>query len=372
MKILLKAAIAALNLIFACLKLLPVQNKIVYLSRQADEKSEDMQLLEEAVGELTGGRTRQVFLCKTLSGNLLHKAGYCLHIFRQMYHLATARVAVLDSYCIAVSVLRQRRSLAVIQMWHALGALKKFGYSIVDKKEGSSSRLAAAMKMHQNYTCILASSKASAPHFAEAFGYPAEAVRVMSLPRVDRLTDQSYISSTREKIYQFYPQARGKSLVVYAPTFRRGRDISRQIEELAAQFGDEYFFVLKKHPLMKAEKLTCFSDEHFTTIEMLTAADHVICDYSAVIFEAAVMRKPLYFYTFDYDQYRAGRDFYIDYMAEMPGPISADAAKLADAVKQGLADPARVDAFARRYVENQKHCSRRLAEMIASNLKRKG
>ena len=124
--------------------------------------------------------------------------------------------------------------------------------------------------------------------------------------------------------------------------------------------------------VMKTEKLTCFSDDHFTTIEMLTAADHVICDYSAVIFEAAVMRKPLYFYTFDYDQYRAGRDFYIDYMAEMPGPISADAAKLADAVKQGLADPARVDAFARRYVENQEHCSRRLAEMIASNLKRKG
>ena len=32
----------------------------------------------------------------------------------------------------------------------------------------------------------------------------------------------------------------------------------------------------------------------FTTLEMLFAADYVICDYSAVIFEAAVIGKPLF------------------------------------------------------------------------------
>ena len=58
-------------------------------------------------------------------------------MLRQMYHAATSEIVVLDTYCIIISLLKQRKSLKVIQMWHALGAMKKFGYSILDKGEGT-------------------------------------------------------------------------------------------------------------------------------------------------------------------------------------------------------------------------------------------
>ena len=58
-------------------------------------------------------------------------------MFKQMYHLATSRVVVLDSYCIVASVLKKKKGTTIIQMWHALGSFKKFGKSIIGKDESS-------------------------------------------------------------------------------------------------------------------------------------------------------------------------------------------------------------------------------------------
>ena len=102
-----------------------------------------------------------------------------------MYHIATSEMVVLDTYCIAVSVLHQRKSLVVIQMWHALGAMKKFGYSILDKGEGTKRSLAEAMQMHKNYTYIFSSSEFCCRFFAEAFNASIDQMVVMPLPRLD-------------------------------------------------------------------------------------------------------------------------------------------------------------------------------------------
>ena len=49
MKPVLKFITAVLNIIFSCFKLLPVKNKITFISRQSDSKSEDMIMLEDAL-----------------------------------------------------------------------------------------------------------------------------------------------------------------------------------------------------------------------------------------------------------------------------------------------------------------------------------
>lgn len=367
MKLILNFIIILLNLIFAVMKLLPVQNKVVFISRQDDCKSDDMKLLEKAISQCQNKPVKQVFLCKKFDGGVCKKALYCFHALRQMYHLATSKVVVLDSYCIAVSVLRQRHSTVIIQMWHALGALKKFGFSIIDEEEGRSSKIADIMKMHRNYSYILASSEPCVPFFADAFDYKEESIKIMSLPRVDKLTDKALKKSTIEQIYERYPEFHEKKLVVYAPTFRKGKDISKEIDDLASQFDkDKYVFILKRHPLMKKEEVMCLEDRDFPTIDMLIAADYVICDYSAVVFEAAILKKPLFFYDFDYDRYSSGRDFYINYLEEMPGVIFSDAKQIASAVKEDNYDLKKVEAFSRKYVEEQDECSRKLADFILS------
>ena len=41
-----------------------------------------------------------------------------------MYHLATSRACIVDTYIIPVSILKHRDELIIIQIWHALGAIK--------------------------------------------------------------------------------------------------------------------------------------------------------------------------------------------------------------------------------------------------------
>ncbi len=155
-----------------------------------------------------------------LGEGILSRLGYCFHILKQMHHIATSKVVVLDSYCIGVSALKQRKSLTVIQMWHALGSLKKFGFSIVGEGEGRDRELADAFSMHRNYTYILTSSHQCIHNFAEAFGYDEDHVVVMSLPRVDKLTGWDFKEGCLRRIYEAYPEFRKKKVVVYAPTQR--------------------------------------------------------------------------------------------------------------------------------------------------------
>lgn len=371
MRFILKLLIAVLNLIFAVMKLFPVQDKVTFISRQSNNKSDDMKLLEAELKRQAPDITL-IFLCRKLEGNMLHKIIYCFHVLRQMYHIATSKVVILDSYCAAVSVLKQRESLTVIQMWHALGALKRFGFSIVGEGEGRSIAVADCMSMHKNYTYVLTSSEKCLPYFAEAFGYEKESIRVMSLPRVDYLTDDEFSKKTINRIYAEYPMLKDKKVIVYAPTFRKGKDISKEIDALASEFDrNTYEFVVKKHPLMEVNCSQCLVDEKFSTMEMMMAADFVICDYSAVIFEAAILKKPLFFYTFDYEEYGVARNFYIDYMTEMPGFISGNPSKIAEAIKLGKWDCERVENFSRRYVTKQRDCTETLAEMIVNECLRK-
>lgn len=367
MKLLFKIPIGFLNLIYLLFKLLPVRDKITFISRQADQPTEDIELLGSEL-EKESPDTQVVYLCKTIKSGAGPMVAYCFHILRQMYHIATSKAVILDSYCMGVSLLKQRSSLKVIQMWHALGSLKKFGYSILDEAEGRSTGTAKAMKMHKNYSYILTSSKECAPYFCEAFGYDISYVRVMSLPRVDKIKDEQNRERIKERIYEEYPQFRDRRVVVYAPTFRKDKDISMHIDSLAKAFDTSvYAFVLKKHPLMKVE-CECLVDDKFSTLEMIFAADYIICDYSAVVFEAALAEKPLFFYTFDYKEYGVDRDFYIDYMAEMPGIITPHASEIAAAVAEGDFDMKRVQDFAEKYVSDQHDCTKKLAEFVLKEI----
>ena len=141
------------------MKVLPVKDKIVFISRQYNCESADFRLLREAL-QNNKPEVTCVVLTKMIGSGLKAKICYSLHILRQMYHLSTARIAILDTYCIPACILKHRKTLTIIQMWHASGALKKFGYSVIGKKEGSDQKIALLMVMHKNYTYVSVSSMA--------------------------------------------------------------------------------------------------------------------------------------------------------------------------------------------------------------------
>ena len=361
-----------LNLIYAVFKLLPVRDKVTLISRQSDFPSEDFLMLKAEI-EKQSPKTEVKILSKKLRKSPGALISYIGHIFVQMYHIATSKTVVLDSYCIAVSVLKQRRSLRVVQIWHAMGALKRFGLSILGEEEGSDPKLAKAMRMHRNYTYVLASGKACVKPFAEAFGCLEKTVVIGSLPRVDRLMSEEIKQRTIDKIFDIYQELRqakdcDKKIIVYAPTFRKHKDISTEIEDLINKISsEERIIVIKKHPLMKLcieDRPGVIIDDTFSTEEMLYIADYVIADYSAIVFEAALLNKPMCFYAFDLDEYMASRSFYLDYEKDMPGAICKDVDEVEAVLKDFCFDLEAVRNFAHNYVEKTEGVTKELANLV--------
>ena len=204
MILLVKVGIFILNIMYSFLKLFPVKNKIVYISRQSNSIPIDFIMIKTTMEEKLPGY-KNIILARTIETGVCAKILYGCHMLRQIYHLATSKIVILDSYCIAVSVLEHRNSLLIIQIWHALGALKKFGYSILDKKEGTSSRIADLMKMHKNYSYVLASGEYCRVYFAEAFHQPIDKIKVFPLPRLDLLLDKLYQEQKKKEILLKYP-----------------------------------------------------------------------------------------------------------------------------------------------------------------------
>lgn len=360
-----------LNLIYYFLKLLPSKKKITFISRQSNEPTMEFQMIKEEIKSRKDG-TEVVMLCKTLDGgvnsSLRNKLFYGLHMFVQMYHIATSKVVILDSYCIVASLLKHKKELKIVQMWHSIGSMKLFGYTALGKAEGSSYKLAHAMKMHANYDYVFAAGEAYKEHLANGFNCDIEKVIVMPLPRVDVLKSKVYELTVKNKIYDMHPELNdGKEIIVYCPTFRKDeKDFARAVKQLCeAVDSNKYHLVVKMHPLTKVELPdTIVQAKAFSSFDMLFVADYVISDYSCIVYEAAIRMIPIYFYNFDMDLYIDGRGFAIDYENELPGIISKDAGLIIKAIQDGKYNMEELKSFSERYVNPVENATKDIVDFV--------
>lgn len=370
MVLIIKVGRIVLNLIYGFMKLLPVQEKVALISRQSNKPSIEFQMICSEI-DRRGKNVKTVLLCKTLDGgvdsSLFNKMVYALHMMKQMYHLATSKVVILDSYCILASVLCHKKELKIIQIWHSMGTMKKFGYTALDTQEGSSSKLAYAMKMHQNYDYVFASSDAYKEHLASGFNCDINKIITMPLPRLDLLQSEEYADTMKRKIYEKYPMLKEKPVILYCPTFRKDEtEFEKAVYELSNSIDyDKYSLVVKLHPLSKIKlQEQIIKAEGFSSSDMFFVADYVISDYSCIVYEAAVLNIPLYFYNFDMDFYTYGRGLAIDYENELPGVISRKADRIVKAIENEIYDLDELKRFAEKYVRPTKHATKDIVDFV--------
>ena len=366
---------SVMNCIYKILKLFKTKNKVTFISRQSNKIGIDFKLLVEEIKK-ESPETKIVVLNKELNKNIISKIIYFFHMFVQMYHIATSKVIILDGYCIMISILKHKKELKVVQIWHALGSLKKFGYSTIGKKDGRDSKIAELMEMHKNYDYVLTSSKESRPFFREAFNIQNEKMLVMSLPRVDYLQSDKYKEIITNKFYEIYCECdTKKENILYCPTHRKKENIdSVKIEELVKSIDlDKYNFVVKLHD--GQEYVYTYNKNYkeqtdFTGMDLLHIADYIITDYSAIVYEASILEKPIYFYTYDYDKYMDDRGWYIDYNKEMPGPIVSDFDNIVKMIESKKFDKQKIIEFRNKYIEDlSKKSTNKLTKFILELIK---
>lgn len=369
MKIILRVGTVVLRGLYFFYKLFPTKNRIMFVSRQDDVPSPDCQLLSKAILEKEQ-KIEIIQEFRRIPDSFIGKIKYIGYMLgRQMYLFATSKVIILDGYCILASVLKHKKELKIVQMWHAMGALKKFGFAAIGTEEGKDPEVSKILCMHRNYDYVICSCKECVGHYEEAFGVPRDKIITMTLPRVDLLTDLRLKELVQARVYQAFPDLKKKKNILYVPTFRMHEEMGEKIKELIERVDfTRYNLIVKLHPLTK-EKVDmnkCLECEGFTALELLDVADYVISDYSAFIFEVAAAEKPLFLYTYDLETYMEQRGFFIDYNEEMPVPRYRDAETMIKALERNDCDMDRIRNFADKYVENRYGCSQKLAEFICA------
>lgn len=253
--------------------------------------------------------------------------------FKFPYLLGKADYIFVDDYHPLLYNVKFRKNQEIIQLWHAVGSFKTVGYSRTGKKDGpffNSSN-------HRSYTKVYVSSEKDIPYYGEAFGVLEKNIIPTGIPRTDMFFDNKYKNITIKKMIKEFPKIANKKVVLFAPTFRGSGHHTAyypyeklDLESLAKYcYETKSIILFKMHPFVKNKvdipnkyKEYFIDISHFREInEFLLVTDILISDYSSLVYEFAISKKPMLFYAFDLDDYASNRGFYEPYKHFVPGKI---------------------------------------------------
>jgi CDP-glycerol glycerophosphotransferase (TagB/SpsB family) len=292
---------------------------------------------------------------------LMGRVRALLFAVRAGYQLASARVFVVDDYFFPLYVVRPRPGTIRLQVWHAAGAFKRFGLSVLDRGFGADEDYARRVRIHTNYSLALVSAMAVAPHYAEAFGQPLELFTSrFGIPRTDLFFDERRQAAALDRIRARYGLPDGRRVILYAPTFRgtavgeaRDDDLL-DVGVMHRVLGDGTAVLLRLHPFvarrvsippdLRSFAIDASSDPDIN--ELMLVSDLLVTDYSSAIYEFALLGRPILFLAPDDAAYRDERGFYLDFPADLPGPVHTTTLSLAEAIATGTFDLGRVRRFA--------------------------
>ena len=269
--------------------------------------------------------------------------------------LATSKYIMVDDFEPMVYVLDLRAGQELIQVWHAMGAFKKFGYARETAEKNSLT--------HKNYTKAICSSPEIVSLYAESFGISEDKVIPVGTPRTDLFFNEDYVRWAKERIYKKAPELKDKKVMLFAPTFR-GNNVNDgyypndfiDLEKLKNELGQDWAIIVKLHPFVKNDfKIPEVSGVYDMSGEreindILFVTDVLVTDYSSVIFENAVIGNAAVMFAPDLEDYTKSRGFYFDYEDYCSGEIVKDKNALAAAVKAATGECEKMIDFKKRFV----------------------
>ncbi len=318
---------------------------ILFADAHHASRPQNMTLLYEELVK-RGARVEEMYLDyqKAPAGQVF------LHMVRFMKRYPRASAVVICDNFLPAAACRKKKETRLIQLWHACGALKRFGYDTADD-------IPKNYRGHvfRGTDLVTVSSEACRAPFASAMKLPIANVKALGVSRTDRYFDPEYRSRCLEKLKRLHPEAEGKKIVLWAPTFRgnpgKAEVISLDLSKLSAALGEEYLVLASLHPHMKesGENLPLC---RLSTEEMLPLTDLLIADYSSLIYEYVLVGKALVLYVPDFDNYAAKRGFYMDY-SEIPGISVRKEEDLPQAIEKAMQsgmDPEKKALFLQKYM----------------------
>ena len=357
-----------------CLKTVK-KKKAVFVQTHGERLSDNFELLYQSLQQR--GYETLLFCLRVSDSGWIRIIARSI---RLLFAMADAGVILVDESNSLMGSFRLRRNSRMIQLWHACGAFKKWGFSVADKSFGDDEKNLKAYSGHGNYSLVTVSGQEVCWAYEEAFGLEPGGgiVRPVGVSRTDVFFDEKKRAAAVAKLHTFIPEAEGRKVIVYLPTFRgdiagakapEGFDIGR-LKELE----QEYMILIRNHPFVKeavripAECAGFVREirDGMSVEELIMTADLMITDYSSVVFEYSLMNRPMIFYAYDMEQYDLERGFYYPYREFVPGRIAVTMEELIQAIREAdNYDYDKLAAFRSRYMSGcDGHATERITEFI--------
>ena len=255
---------------------------------------------------------------------------------------------------------RKRRGTAYLQTWHGT-PLKQIAFDIGGSEFAGDRRFFERLERDvARWDALVSPNPFSTQIFRRAFRYEGRILET-GYPRNDLLSSPA-APARRQAIREALGLSDATRAILYAPTWRdeRSFDLRLDAEALGRRLGDSHALLLRAHPnapVASSEQpgdwTIDVSDEQDIR-ELYLAADILLTDYSSAMFDFAITRKPMLFFTYDLAEYRdVTRGFYFDFEHEAPGPLLATTEEVGDAIENLDAVSARhaqaYEAFYERY-----------------------
>jgi len=298
--------------------------------------------------------------------------------FRKPYELSRAQIILMDNVFLPFAYLRCKKKMKVIQLWHGTGTIKKFGQ---DFNTGKLKEL--EKRANANITHLIVNSPYMKKLYSGAFSVNEKLIFSIGLPKTDELLmrikklEVARKNEDKKYIYKKYKIPLEKKLILYAPTFRdnemQNPKLVELLKELSNELPEEYYLGLRLHPFIaksfEQEQLNhriCQLSFEKDVNTLLLAADILITDYSSIIFEYCMTKRPMIFYAYDYNEFSDnGRGFYYNYRSYVPGPVAYSCDEVLEIIKESKFSQYKIDNFINNnYIYTDGNATERLIELI--------
>ena len=191
-------------------------------------------------------------------------------------------------------------------------------------------------------------------------------------PRTDYLFN--YTQCQVDKIKKRLGLPLNKKIILYTPTWRVSNkfDMEMDISKMKEALSDDYILLIRIHHLcgtnyhFETDNVFSYDVTTYDTIEELyLISDILITDYSSVMFDFALLNRPMIFYLYDFKEYSENlRGIYVDFSNEAPGPIVYDTNEIIDSItcidKHYDNYKERIEKFKNKYLsyENGNSCKK--------------
>ncbi|MEH7444041.1 CDP-glycerol glycerophosphotransferase family protein [Bacillus sp. JJ1122] len=244
---------------------------------------------------------------------------------RYFYELCTSKVLITNFRTTDLFI--KRKEQYYIQTWHSSLRLKQIEK---DAEENlPPNYVAMAKKDSKKCDLLLSGCDYSTEIFKRAFWYEGEIFK-HGTPRNDLLAHSTNNLRSHTLTKLNIPDS--YKIALYAPTFRKENNLdvynlefSKVKELLAKRFGGEWIVLVKLHPHLLSVSHQITENNQVIDVtqyddiqELLCITDFLISDYSSLIFDYSVTRKPCFLYVPDLEDYiQKDRGLYFD-MKDLP------------------------------------------------------